>query len=79
MLFATSTTTRPYVWFALQCADSLTLAEAAVNLPVKVVVLRTKSDDDDATNHALTGQTLLLRRVTNDVFLRACAINKGKK
>ncbi|KAI0210351.1 hypothetical protein LSAT2_004910 [Lamellibrachia satsuma] len=61
-----------------RAGDSLTLAEATVSLPVKVEVLGTKSDDDDKlTKHVLTGQTLLLRNVTNDVFLRASAVNKG--
>ena len=57
--------------------DRLTLTEASVSLPVKVKVLQTTKEK--STKYDLTGQTLLLRSVADDVFLRANAINGGKQ
>ena len=57
-------------------ADRLTLAEASVSVPVKVKVLDSTSEKSSKCD--LTGQTLLLRSVADDVFLRANAINGGE-
>lgn len=59
--------------------DRLTLTEASVSLPVKVKVLQTTAVTEKSTKYDLTGQTLLLRSVADDVFLRANAINGGKQ
>ena len=58
-------------------ADSLSLAEALGRLPIKVQVLRMTSHETAKLD--LSGQTLLLRSVDDNVFLRANAINGGKE